>query len=229
MLQTVWEQLTEIRLQQTTPAILSTVSTTSISSVTESSLTCNGNITNDGGAAVTSRGVCWSTNPTPTTADSKTLNGMGTGAFSATISGLSPGTTYYFRAYAINSVGTSYGSQLTQTTLSILPVVTTTAPTAVTSSSASSGGNITNDGGATITARGICWSTSPGPTITDNKTVNGTGTGAFTSSMTSLAPATTYYIKALCYKQCRHSIRKSGSNNNSCNNSCNRHNGCKLL
>jgi len=73
-------------------------------------------VSSDGGAAVTVRGVCWSTSVNPTTSNSKTTNGSGTGSFTSSITGLSQGTTYHVRAYATNSVGTSYGSDRSFTT-----------------------------------------------------------------------------------------------------------------
>ncbi|MGD2085439.1 MAG: SBBP repeat-containing protein [Candidatus Aminicenantes bacterium] len=93
-----------------------TVITTQVSSVTTTSASGGGNVTSDGGAAVTARGVCWSTSATPTTADSHTTNGTGTGIFTSSITGLTPNTTYYVRAYATNSIGTAYGNQITFTT-----------------------------------------------------------------------------------------------------------------
>ncbi len=93
-----------------------TVTTQAVSSITSTTATGNGNVTSDGGATVTERGVCWSTSSTPTTDGSKATASGTTGAFTASITGLSPSTLYYVRAYAINSVGTSYGSQVTFTT-----------------------------------------------------------------------------------------------------------------
>lgn len=180
----------------TTTAVLSTVTTTNASSVTSTSASSGGNITADGGASVTARGVCWSTSQNPTITNSKTSDGSGTGSFTSSITGLSPGITYYARAYATNSIGTAYGNQISFTTTVVVPVMTTTTASAVTSSSASSGGNITSDGGASVTARGVCWSTSQNPTIANSKTTNGTGTGSFTSSITGLSPGTTYYVRA---------------------------------
>ena len=78
-----------------------------------------------------------------------------------------------------------------------IPTLTTTAVTSITTTSATSGGIITPDGGASITSRGVVWSTSPNPTIAlSTKTSNGTGTGSFTSTLTNLAPKTTYYVRA---------------------------------
>lgn len=77
-----------------------------------------------------------------------------------------------------------------------LPVVTTALVTAITPNSATGGGNITSDGGGTIKSKGVCWSTTPNPTIAKNKTDEGKGTGTFTSAITGLAPSTTYYVRA---------------------------------
>ena len=102
------------------------------------------------------------------------------------------------RAYANNSAGTAYGSQISFTTSAQiqLPTLTTTAASSVSTTSAISGGSITSDGGETITARGVCWSTSQNPTTSNSKTTDGTGTGSFSSSITGLNPNTTYHLRA---------------------------------
>jgi uncharacterized protein (TIGR02145 family) len=176
-----------------------TITTTAISSISYTTATSGGNITNDNGATITARGVCWSTSANPTIAlTTKTNNGTGTGAFTSSITGLAPNTLYHVRAYATNSVGTSYGADLTFITLpTVIPTVTTTAISGSLNTTATSGGNITSDGGATITARGICWSTTANPTIAlSTKTNNGTGTGVFTSNITGLIENTLYYVRA---------------------------------
>jgi len=88
-----------------------TLTTTTITDITNTTASSGGNITSTGGAAVTARGVCWSTSENPTTADSKTTNGTGTGTFTSSIIGLTTSLTYFVRAYATNSVGTAYGNQ----------------------------------------------------------------------------------------------------------------------
>lgn len=88
------------------------VTTGAVSSITQATAQCGGTITSDGGAAVTARGVCWSTNQTPTVADNKTTDGTGTGSFTSSITGLTADTPYYERAYVTNSVGTGYGSAM---------------------------------------------------------------------------------------------------------------------
>ena len=95
---------------------LATVSTNNVTDITATSAVCGGNVTSDGGNAVTARGICWSTSSNPTTSDNTTYNGSGTGSFTANIAGLDEGTTYYVRAYAVNSQGTAYGTQKTFTT-----------------------------------------------------------------------------------------------------------------
>jgi len=184
------------QLNKTTTAILSIISTTTVSAITSVTAISGGNITNNGGAEVTARGVCWSTNQNPTIANSKTTDGVGSGSFSSSISGLNPGVTYYIRAYATNNIGTAYGDQITTTTIATLPMINTTDASAITSTTASSGGNITNNGGAVITARGVCWSLSTSPSIVDNKTIDGTGVGSFTSNITGLTANTTYHVRA---------------------------------
>ncbi len=78
----------------------------------------------------------------------------------------------------------------------VIPVLTTTAVTDQTQTTAKSGGNITSDGGSTVTARGVCWSTGQTPTVSNSKTLDGSGAGEFTSSISGLSANTTYYVKA---------------------------------
>jgi uncharacterized protein (TIGR02145 family) len=176
-----------------------TLTTTSPSSIATSTALCGGTIITDGGSTVTARGVVWSTMPNPTIAlATKTTNGTGTGVFTSVLSGLNPSTTYYVKAYATNSAGTSYGNELSfSTTLTDVLTLTTTLPSSIATSTASCGGTVITDGGSTVTARGVVWSTMPNPTIAlATKTTNGTGTGMFTSVLSGLNPSTTYYVKA---------------------------------
>jgi len=172
-----------------------TVTTNTISDLTSNSATCGGNITNDGGTAVTERGVCWNTSSNPTVDDFKTEDGSGTGSFTSSLTGLTEATTYYVRAYAINSTGISYGDEITFYT-PILPTVTTENVSLITSSTAKSGGNITDDGGGEILERGVCWSINPNPTLNDNRTNDGTGIGGYTSNISGLSSTTVYYLRA---------------------------------
>lgn len=107
--------VTQIYATVTYTLNLATVTTSVVTGILINTATGHGEVTADGGAAVTERGVCWKTSTGPTTADSKTTSGTGTGIFDPSITGLAPGVLYYVRAYAINSVGTAYGSEVTFT------------------------------------------------------------------------------------------------------------------
>lgn len=99
--------------------VVPTVTTTAITAITTITASSGGNVTSDGGSAVTARGVCWSTSANPTIVDSITSDGTGTGVFSSSITGLLPATTYHVRAYATNVVGTGYGADVSFTTLGL--------------------------------------------------------------------------------------------------------------
>lgn len=173
------------------------VTTNSASNISFTTATSGGNVSGDGGSTVTARGICWSTSVNPTTSGNHTSNGGGLGSFISNITGLSPNTPYYVRAYATNIAGTAYGNQQSFSTLALaVPTVTTATTTNITQTTATSGGNVTNDGGSTITARGVCWSVNTNPTLNDNYTTDVPGTGSFTSSLTGLIQGNTYYVRA---------------------------------
>jgi uncharacterized protein (TIGR02145 family) len=179
----------------TTPAT-PVVTTTPIDSIATASAITGGNVTNEEGTPVTARGVCFATTAAPTIGNSKTIDGSGFGSFNSRLTGLIPNTTYYARAYATNSAGTSYGNQVSFTTLSLLPALITTSITTITQDSAASGGTITYDGTSPVIARGICWSVTTNPTIANNKTIDGSSSGSFTSSFGRMLPNLTYYVRA---------------------------------
>lgn len=101
------------------PVELPQIQTIAASAVTYNSSTVGGNIINDGNAAITSKGVCYSITTNPTTANNTVLDNTNSNNFILTISNLQPSTTYYYRSYAINSAGISYGQQFTFTTESL--------------------------------------------------------------------------------------------------------------
>jgi len=178
------------------PISMPSVSTASVE-VTLNSAVVEGVVISEGGAKVTTRGVCWSTTHDPTISSLKTEDGAGSGAFSSNLNDLLPNTTYYVRAYATNIEGTSYGNEVTFSTGPATPAtLTTSIVITITGTTAVSGGNITNDGGGQITARGVCWSTIQDPTTADMRTIDGAHTGVFTSIMAGLTPNTTYYVRA---------------------------------
>ena len=174
------------------------VETGAVENITLTFATCGGNVVSDCGADVTERGVCWSTSPNPTINDNITTNGNGTGTFTSNLINLTANTTYYVRAYANNSAGTGYGNEISFTTLKdiVKPMVKTNEVSSVVQDAAICGGVVIVDGGAEVTARGVCWSTSQNPTINGSHTDDGTGEGDFTSTITGLTAGTTYYVRA---------------------------------
>ena len=180
----------------TSQVALVTLTTTAITTITQTTAVSGGNITADNGGSVITRGICWGTATNPTTANDKTTDGTGTGSFASNLTGLSGNTKYYVRAYATNSIGTAYGNEISFTTSALIPTLTTTAISSITTTTASSGGNISSDGGASVTAHGVCWNTSTGPTTSNSKTTDGTGSGSFVSSLTALTANTKYYVRA---------------------------------
>ena len=97
-------------------SLLPTVSTMGVTTITSTTAVTGGNITDDGGAAVTARGVCWGTSHNPTTLGNHTNYGEGMGGFTSSLTGLTAGTTYFVRAYATNSNGTKYGDEVSFST-----------------------------------------------------------------------------------------------------------------
>lgn len=175
---------------------LPVVTTGSITGITTTSARGSGNVSDQGGSPVTDRGLCWSTQFNPTVSGSHASSGSGVGSFSVDITGLTPGTKYYVRAFAVNSQGTTYGEQKEFTTVVVVPTVTTLTPTNITQSTAIGKGEVTNDGGATVTECGVCWSTSHNPTISSSHASGVLESGTITVDLTGLTANTTYYVKA---------------------------------
>ena len=175
------------------------ISTTSVSGLTATGASSGGTILADAGSVITARGVVWNTTEHPEILlSTKTINGTGTGTFSSVLTNLSPGTVYFVRAYATNDQGTGYGNEVSFTTPAAnLPAVTTTPVTGITGTGAASGGNVQSDDGNVILSRGVCWNTSPNPTVVlDTKTTNGGSAGIFQSNVTGLTEGTRYYLRA---------------------------------
>jgi uncharacterized protein (TIGR02145 family) len=183
-------------LSFTTTTTTATLSTTAVTSITLISAVSGGTITSDGGAAITVSGICWATTSDPVATDSHTTDGTVTGTFPSTMTGLSAGTTYHVRAYATNSNGTAYGTDLSFTTLTTTATLTTAVPSTITYTTAVSGGTISSNGGAAITVSGICWNTTSNPVATDSHTTDGTTSGSFVSNLTGMAAGTTYHVRA---------------------------------
>ena len=180
-----------------TSAVLASITTASLTLITDSTAVSGGNVTASGGGTISARGIVWNTSVNPTIAlSTKTTNGAGTGVFSSNITGLTPGTIYYVRAYVTNNIGTNYGNELTFTSLAKLPTVTTKPVTAITSLGATSGGTITNTGGATHSEKGVVYATTTNPTVSNNKSVDNTVGLDWISTLTGLTGNTKYYIRA---------------------------------
>jgi phosphodiesterase/alkaline phosphatase D-like protein len=175
-----------------------TAATGTASSISSTTATLNGTINaNNASTTVTFEYGETTGYGRTATADQSPVTGSADTAVSANVTNLNPSTTYHFRVVGQNASGTTYGADTTFDTASAdTPVVVTTAVSGITTSSAVSGGDVIEEGNAPVTARGVCWSTSPGPTIADNSTSDGTGAGAFTSNITGLTPGTTYYVRA---------------------------------
>jgi len=176
------------------------VTTLNISGITHTGAVFGGNITSDGGSEVTDRGVCWGTTHNPTLSSSdKTSEGSGIGNFTINVTDLIANTTYYVRAYATNSEGTGYGNEVSFiTSQAPLATIRTSSVYSITLTMAIVGTFITEDGGETITASGICWGTMQNPTIADNTTTDGCleTRCSHITYLTALTANTTYYIRA---------------------------------
>lgn len=178
------------------------VSTKVVQNITTISALSGGKIISDGGLPINQKGVCFSNSPNPTIESSKTvMAGDGSGEFISSLTGLTPSTIYYVRAFATNSFGTSYGEQYDFTTASANITLTTLTVSDITANAALGGGTITSDAGVPITAKGICWSKSPNPTIQDSKTNEGVGSTNFNSQIIGLDIGTTYYVRAYAQNQ----------------------------
>jgi hypothetical protein len=202
------------------PYLPSVTTSSPVSSITQLTAIVSGNVTNDGCGTV-NRGVCYSTSTNPTLANTVVNSGQGTGSFQATLSNLSPATTYYVKAFATNGAGTTYGNQVTfQTSIVTLPslYLDSASFTRIYSDSINLfsfgqyfNGNLTSTGGSATTT-GFVWSTTSSPDLTDyiitygtlNSPINFTstagiffGTWYYNNNQTPiLYPNTTYYVRA---------------------------------
>jgi hypothetical protein len=178
------------------------VTTGAVTAITGTSATGNGNVTNNKGIVISTRGIVWDTNTNPTiilTTKSEETGSFGNGAFSRLITGLYGGTVYYVRAYAIN-IGdvVGYGDTVTFTTNNSAPAVTTNSGTSVSGGSSVISATILATGGFNVTTRGVCWNTSPNPTIANSRTIeNGSfGAGSFTATTNGMLNNIVYFVRA---------------------------------
>ncbi|MBP5401234.1 MAG: hypothetical protein J6Y35_06355, partial [Bacteroidales bacterium] len=185
-----------------------TVSTTSATLTSASTATITGAVSDDGGLSITERGFCWSHSANPTVANTHQSIAGELGDMSMEITGLPLGSIYHVRAYATNSLGTSYGEDILFQVGSGTPLPTSTPSVSTTLETRTHyydyyydfmslpiTGTITNDGGADVIERGFCYSTSPNPTIGDNTYIAEAKT-TFTGYDIDFPDNATYYIRA---------------------------------
>lgn len=160
--------------------------------------TIESEVTAEGATAVLERGVCYSKEHYPLTSGLHVSSGTGTGAFTCLLTNLEAGATYYVRAYAINSLGISYGEEMSFTAMTEMtaPVVVTYMVKDIAESSATGSGEVVSNGGSDVTRRGLCWSEQPEPTVEGTHADCGVGIGAFNCLIPRLNDQTTYYVRA---------------------------------
>ncbi|WP_317897976.1 Lcl C-terminal domain-containing protein [Aurantibacillus circumpalustris] len=182
------------------------VVTDSISGITANFVYGYGEVKTDGSGElfvdILDRGFVWSTFSNPTYGGTNCYNvdegGNGYGSFWFKLeTDMKAGTTYYAKAFAKTKDGFLYGNELSfKTPELLLPTLISQFAFDITTNSAMCTGNIISDGGSVLTARGMCWSKSPNPTLSNFSAFNGVGTGTFSSSLTGLSSNTTYYVRA---------------------------------
>ena len=173
------------------------VQTSDITDIQLTSALLAGSLIFDGNDAATVAGFCWGRSSEPTLLGNHQELKVTNNSFSYALSNLEDETQYFVRAYARNKIGVVYGEEKSFTTQSaVIPTVITTDATNISYTTATVGGTITSDGGADITERGVCYSTTVNPTIENTKITSGTGTGTYTINLTELTDSTTYYVRA---------------------------------
>ena len=174
------------------------VATTKVSASGLNSVEVSCEVIFEGSNSISELGVCYSKSEHPTIYDNfeNTSGGSSAGVFTVDLNSLIYGETYYIRSFAKNDVGISYGNVLTFKIVSSIPSVTTNSVWSVTNNFAQTGGKITDDGGSSIIAKGVCWNKTGNPTINSDKTDEGAGNSGFLSNLTNLNNGTKYYVRA---------------------------------
>lgn len=173
------------------------ITTNQVTLITSDSAMGGGTIVDDGGDIIKERGLCWSINKNPVVSDSKVASGIGKGAFSVMMKGLSPNTSYNVRAYSISEQGEVYGNEVNFKTAIRIPSLVTTNISNITGSKVIIANQILSDGGATITQRGVCWSSSNStPTTNDNINISTSTTSIYDVNLSTLMANTTYRLRA---------------------------------
>ena len=198
-----------------TQAAVTPIISTSVVAIGSLAAGSGGQISGDGGSAIIERGIVWSTSSSPTISlSTKTSDGTGIGSYTSMLTGLSPSTTYYVRAYATNATGTGYGQERSFVTAAGNVLYINTKPVSIDKSSVgpfpwdppgtppltvvfvTGGGNIPDDGGYFISVRGVEYSTDPS-LAGSSRTEDGAGIGEFDTNLTPLLTrGTRYYYRA---------------------------------
>ena len=149
------------------------------------------------GLNVTEKGICWSKKSDPVITDNVMRSTSSGGGFTMTINGLDTNTTYYARAFVTNGAGTVYGDNVSFTTLK-LPYINTVVNNNITQTTATFVTTYYDSFNFNPTERGVCWSTNPGPTISNNKLASSSplNTTNYVSNIITFSPNTTYYVRA---------------------------------
>jgi uncharacterized protein (TIGR02145 family) len=181
-----------------TEASIPVLITTEITNITSTTASGSGNILLNGLSAISERGLCYNTDGNPSYNSEIVNGGLGTGLFMKYVTNLHPNTIYYVRAYAINNIGIGYGNELQFLTSPGLATVHTDSVFDISFESVSVISTVVNDGGFTISERGICWNTTGNPDINGDFQIDstGTGVGSFVSSINDLIQGTSYFLRA---------------------------------
>ncbi len=176
-------------------ASFSTVSTSEVSSITYNSAMVGGSVSDDGGGEITETGVYWDTLASPETDGKMVSLGVGPGEFSGIITELPHGKKIYYKAYSVNSAGVAFGEErffLTNT----IPTVQSSGASNIDISSAVVGGELTADGGESVTELGVYWSSEPMAELSGVRIVIESSESSFSTTLEGLSAFTTYYFKA---------------------------------
>lgn len=175
-----------------------TVSVTGTNSITWTSAKVSCKVAVTDGTSVYERGLCWSTSTNPNYWGHHNQSGSGSGTFTVTLSNLTPGTTYYVRAYARSNVeDLTYSDMLSFNTKDLeVPTVTTNDVSNISQRSAQGYGKVTSDGGSEVIEKGFCWGTNPNPDFNANHVVSSSTGSSFNATMQGLEVETTYHVRA---------------------------------
>ncbi|OFX86890.1 MAG: hypothetical protein A2W99_04020 [Bacteroidetes bacterium GWF2_33_16] len=177
-----------------------TITTQTVTNTTSTSVTANGNIIYLGIPNPTQHGFCYNETGSPSLSDSHVDMGAvsSTGAFSTTINFLDPNTTYYLKAYATNTAGTSYGDEVSFTTLAEAPTVITNAATNISGSEATLNGTVNAENASTVVSFEYGLTTAYGSSaVADQSPVLGVANTDVSTVLTELEPNTTYHYRVV--------------------------------